>query len=95
MITTWQWLEALPGLAAFPSVWRSRLREDFEPFKTLCLEPSQKRPISFPCPLPTSCAYRIVHEPDGSITGHCLGHPIGCHCIQLTPADITLITAAS
>src|SRR5437867_302526 len=72
MITTWQWLEALPGLAAFPSVWRSRLREDFEPFKTL----------SFPCPQPTSCAYRIVHQPDGSISGDCQADPIRCDHIQ-------------
>src|SRR4051812_1765434 len=56
----WHFLEDLPGLMALPTVWRRHLAHDFEPFSLLCLQPGPKPALSFPCPLPTSCAYRIV-----------------------------------
>jgi hypothetical protein len=36
------------------------LGEDYEAFKILCLQESALRPTTYPCSLPTSCAYRIV-----------------------------------
>src|SRR5438046_5313082 len=60
MSTLWQCLEAFPRIAAFPCDWRDWLGQDFEPFKVLCLQKSQIKPVSFPCPLHTSCAYSII-----------------------------------
>src|SRR5438552_2018110 len=89
MDSPWRSLEAIPRLVAFPCTWRLHLGQDYEEFKMLCLQESALRPISYPCPLPTSCAYRILNRPDGSICGNCLHHPIMCEQIELTPADVT------
>src|SRR5437588_3752854 len=62
----WHFLEDLPGLSALPTVWRRHLAHDFEPFNLLCLQPGSKPALSFPCPLPTSCAYRIVSAESSS-----------------------------
>src|SRR5437016_756977 len=59
MDSAWRSLEELPDLVAFPCTWRLRLGQDYEAFKILCLQDSAIRPISYPCPLETSCAYRI------------------------------------
>jgi len=58
----WHTLEQIPGLSAVPSVWRRRLADRFEPFQRLCLQPGVNPVRSYPCPLQTSCAYRIVEN---------------------------------
>jgi hypothetical protein len=98
MNTSWRTLEAIPSLLAFPCIWRLRLGEDYEPFKTLCLQESALRPISYPCPLETSCAYRIIPPPDALLTpdtrhptlftGVCLHYPVPCEQIELTLGDV-------
>lgn len=66
MPTPWSSLEQIPGLIALPSVWRKRTGDHFEPFKLLCLQAAPKPAKSFPCPLATSCAYRILPNPEKS-----------------------------
>src|SRR5206468_752763 len=63
MPNAWRFFEELPGLTAVPLVWWRGMQEDFEQFKILCLQPGPNPAQSFPCPLRTSCAYRILPNP--------------------------------
>jgi len=91
----WSILEDLPGLTAFPATWRRHLADDFEAFTFLCLQPGGHRAISLPCPMPTSCCYRVSpasNQPPAAhqlFLGICQRDPPRCPPIELTLADIT------
>jgi len=75
----WSALERISGLIALPTLWKKRAGNDFEAFRILCLEPATFPALSYPCPLESSCAYRIRRNPGAvavSVPTHSLTDPL-------------------
>ncbi len=89
MPTPWRCLEQIPGLLAVPKIWQGLLGEHFEPFNAAFFQNWSRLASSFPCPLQTSCAYWLTHQPNGSILGVCQRDPRTCEDVTLTPAEVT------
>jgi len=90
MNNPWQSLEELRTLAAVLPVWRDLVgEEDFAAFRALCLSPCQEAAFEFPCPVNGLCFFRINHERNGLITGHCHSDPSYCEDVQFSETDVT------
>src|SRR5437016_5714790 len=90
MPTLWHCLEAIPGLVALPDIWIAWTDEDFEPFKTLCLQASARLATYIPCPRLCGCDHFIFihHDRTGAIAV-CRCTPDTCPDVALTIAEIT------
>jgi hypothetical protein len=86
----WLSLEAIPGQCAVLPVWRDFTGEDFEAFRTLCLDVSDRTTCLFPCPWAPICAFRIVRPaiPGAPIIGHCETRPPQCEDVIFSETDI-------
>jgi len=73
----WKILESVRGLIAVPSSWRKWMREDFEAFNILCLQPAPYIVRSFPCPIECGCWHEVIQNHDGPDSPHAgaLGAP--------------------
>jgi hypothetical protein len=88
MSARWRAVEEIPGLAAVLPVWRRRVGEEFESFRTLCLQVGPKPATLYPCPYATGCAYEICRQPDNSILGLCRTASPFCPNTIFTEEDV-------
>ena len=59
----WPALESSRGLISVPACWRSRLGEDYEPFRAAFLTKSARPAKFYPCPRGCGCMHEIVKTP--------------------------------
>ncbi len=91
MSNPWLSLEVLPSLTAILPVWRFRTGDDFPALRALCLDPSDRVAAIYPCRKYGVCGFRIVHQPDGSITGYCESRPPKCPDAQFSKNDVAVL----
>lgn len=86
----WGALESIPGQKAVTALWRARLGEWFDDFKTVFLQPTNQLPHAYPCPLECGCWHEVVYHGPEDITAVCRCDLCRCDPFTLTPADVRL-----
>ncbi|HWW03039.1 MAG TPA: hypothetical protein VNZ64_25285 [Candidatus Acidoferrum sp.] len=80
----------MPGLTACTVDWQQLTGEQFEPFRALCLQPTDWLVKSYTCPRHCGCSHRVILRHDRtSAVGECRCDPPHCSDITLSIAAIT------
>jgi sigma-70-like protein len=88
-MSLWSALEQVPGLSAVPAVWRARLGEHFDAFKSafLCSNPDHPAK-SVPCPNGCGTWHHVVQHGPKDLVAVCRCETAVCHDFPITLAEI-------
>src|SRR2546421_7518985 len=78
-------LEAVPGGAALPTIWKRELEEQFEVFARVFLKARPDETAdAVPCPWNCGCLHKVVPQGNGTLHGICQCNPQACGTYTVT-----------